>query len=290
METVIGIFSSRERAEEAVGALLKERVPEEAIVFLSRSESEAKTVGRQLGASLGGFMGLATGASAGVAAATLLIPGVGPVFALGFGAAALLGLAGAGTGAAVGGKIADSETTLRPTPDEKASEDVAFFRDVLKAGRSLIVVRTESAETATAACNILDRLGMGLRGHIPVKTQVSGRILDDISVVEVSGRITIGEGSVAVRDKISEALEKGIKKILLDLHGVGYVDSSGLGELVRTYTTVRSHGGQMKLLNPRQRVKDLLQMTRLSTVFDVQADEASAMQSFGRRASSREAS
>jgi anti-sigma B factor antagonist len=290
METVIGIFSSRERAEEAVGTLLKERVPEEAIVFLSRSESEAKTVGRQLGASLGGFMGLATGASAGVAAATLLIPGVGPVFALGFGAAALLGLAGAGTGAAVGGKIADSEKTLRPTPDEKASEDVAFFRDVLKAGRSLIVVRTESAETATAACNILDRLGMGLRGHIPVKTQVSGRLLDDVSVVEVSGRITIGEGSVAVRDKISEALEKGIKKILLDLHGVGYVDSSGLGELVRTYTTVRSHGGQMKLLNPSQRVKDLLQMTRLSTVFDVQADEASAMQSFGRRVSSQEAS
>jgi anti-sigma B factor antagonist len=202
----------------------------------------------------------------------------------------LLGLAGAGTGAAVGGKIADSEKTLRPTPDEKASEDVAFFRDVLKAGRSLIVVRTESAETATAACNILDRLGMGLRGHIPVKTQVSGRLLDDVSVVEVSGRITIGEGSVAVRDKISEALEKGIKKILLDLHGVGYVDSSGLGELVRTYTTVRSHGGQMKLLNPSQRVKDLLQMTRLSTVFDVQADEASAMQSFGRRVSSQEAS
>jgi anti-sigma B factor antagonist len=283
METVIGVFSSRERAEEAVGTLLKQHVPEDAIVFLSRSESEAKTVGRQLGASLGGFMGLATGASAGVAAATLLIPGVGPVFALGFGAAALLGLAGAGTGAAVGGKIADADKTLKPTPDDKAAEDVAFFRDVLKAGRSLIVVRTDSPETANTACNILDRLGMGLRGHVPVKTQVSSREKDDVSIVEVSGRITIGDGSVAIRDRINEALEKGRTKILLDLHGVGYVDSSGLGELVRTYTSVRSHGGQLKLLNPSQRVKDLLNMTRLSAVFDVQADEASALQSFGAR-------
>ncbi|HEY1528591.1 MAG TPA: STAS domain-containing protein [Candidatus Angelobacter sp.] len=283
METVIGVFSSRERAEEAVGALLKQHVPEDAIVFLSRSESEAKTVGKQLGASLGGFMGLATGASAGVAAATLLIPGIGPVFALGFGAAALLGLAGAGTGAAVGGKIADSDKALKPTPDAKAAEDVAFFHEVLKAGRSLIVVRTDSAETATNACSILDRLGMGLRGQVPVKTQVSGREVDDVSVIEVSGRITIGDGSVAVRERISQALEKGIKKILLDLHGVGYVDSSGLGELVRTYTSVRGQGGQMKLVNPSQRVKDLLQMTRLSAVFDIQSDEASALQSFGAR-------
>jgi anti-sigma B factor antagonist len=283
METVIGVFSSRERAEEAVGSLLKQHVPEDAIVFLTRSESEAKTVGKQLGASLGGFMGLATGASAGAAAATLLIPGVGPVFALGFGAAALLGLAGAGTGAAVGGKIADSDKAVKPTPDSKAAEDVAFFQEVLKAGRSLIVVRTDSAETATPACNILDRLGMGLRGHAPVKTRVSGHEVDDVSVIEVSGRITIREGSVAVRDRISEALEKGIKKILLDLHGVGYVDSSGLGELVRTYTSVRGQGGQMKLVNPSQRVKDLLQMTRLSAVFDVQADEASALQFFGAR-------
>jgi anti-sigma B factor antagonist len=230
-------------------------------------------------------MGMATGASAGAAAA-LLIPGVGPVFALGFGAAALFGLAGAGTGAAVGGKIGDASPGIKPTSDEKASEDVGFFKDVLQSGRSLIVVRTDAAGTATVACNILDRLGMGLRGHAPIKAQVSSRVVEDVSIIEVTGRVTIGDGSAALRDKINESLQGGRKNILLDLHGVGYVDSSGLGELVRTYTSVRSHGGQMKLLNPSQRVKDLLQMTRLSSVFDVQADEASALHSFGSRAGS----
>jgi len=286
METVVGVFSSRECAEEAVTQLLKEKVPQESIVFLSKSESDAKTVGRQLGASVGGLMGMATGASAGVAAATLLIPGVGPVLALGFGAAALLGLAGAGTGAAVGGKIGDASTSVRPTPDEEASEDLAFFRVVLQSGRSLFVVRTNLPGIATVACNILDRLGMGLRGHVPVKAQISGRVVEDVAIIEVTGRVTIGNASTALRDKINDSLDKGSKKILLDLHGVGYADSSGLGELVRTYTSVRGHGGQMKLLNPSQRVKDLLQMTKLSAVFDIQADEASAVHSFGTRAAS----
>ena len=88
METAIGVFSSRERAEEAVRELLEKKVPEESIVYLTRSELEAKSVGKQFGAYVGGFMGGAVGMTAGVAAATLLLPGVGPVFALGFGAAA----------------------------------------------------------------------------------------------------------------------------------------------------------------------------------------------------------
>jgi anti-sigma B factor antagonist len=279
METVIGVFSSRERAEEAVTELLAQKVPEESIVFLSRSESEAKVVGKQLGASVGGFMGMATGASAGVAVATLLIPGIGPVFALGFGAAALLGLAGAGTGAAVGASI--SETNVKTTPDEKAPEDVAFFRDVLKEGRSLIMVRAESAETATVACNILDRTGLGMRGHAPVQTRISTRSVADVSIVDLSGRVTIGEGSVLLRDKIHELLNQGVRKILLNVHEVGYVDSSGIGTIVKVYTTVRSQGGHLKLLNPSKRLKDLLDMTKLSAVFEILPDEATAIHSFG---------
>ncbi len=287
METVIGVFSSRERAEEAVGELLKSKVPEQAIVFLTGSESEAKTVAKELGATIGGFMGMATGASAGVAVASLLLPGVGTVFALGFGAAALLGLAGAGTGASVGKTLAESGGKAKPTPDEKAPEDVVFFRDVLKEGRSLIVVRSDSGDTATVACNILDRLGLGMRGHVPVKTQVATRTTADMSTVDVSGRITIGEGSVLLRDTVRQLLDQGARKLLLNLHEVGYIDSSGMGELVRTYTSVRGQGGQMKLVNPSKRVSDLLRMTRLSAVFDIQADEASAIHSFGQQTSSQ---
>jgi anti-sigma B factor antagonist len=287
METVIGVFSSRERAEEAVGELLEAKVPEQAIVFLTRSETEARTIGKELGATIGGFMGMATGASAGVAAASLLLPGVGPVFALGFGAAALLGLAGASTGAAVGKGLAESNDKPKPTPDERSPGDAAFFREVLQRGRSLIVVRTASPEVATVACIILDRLGLGMRGHVPVTTQVSTRTVADVSVLDVSGRITIGEGSSGLREAVHALLEQGARKILLNLHEVGYIDSSGIGELVRTYTSIRSHGGQVRLVSPSKRVSDLLQMTKLSAVFEIEADEASGIQAFVDRIPSR---
>ena len=106
METAIGVFSTRDRAEEAVKELLAQKVPQEAIVFLTRSETEATAAGKEAGATVGGFMGFATGMSAGVGAALLLaVPGIGQVFALGFGAAALLGLAGAGAGSAIGKSV-----------------------------------------------------------------------------------------------------------------------------------------------------------------------------------------
>ncbi len=280
METTIGVFSSRDRAEEAVRELLEQKVPQESIVFLTRSETEAKNVGKGLGATVGGFMGAAGGMSAGVVAATLLVPGLGPVFALGFGAAALLGLAGAGAGSAIGGVAGGDSASPVPISNEKSSDDAAFFREVLKEGRSLIVVRTESRATATAACEILDRLGLGIHGHTPLKMQTTIRQVAGITIVDVSGRITLGEGNVMLRDTVRELVDKGSNKILLNLHEVGYVDSSGLGELVKSYTTVRNQGGQMKLVNPSKRLHDLLQMTKLSAVFDIQADEASAIQSF----------
>ena len=98
METAIGVFASRDHAEEAVKELRERGVPEESIVFLTRSENEAKSIAKELGSFVGGFVGGAAGMTTGVVAATLLLPGIGTVFALGFGAAALLGLAGAGAG------------------------------------------------------------------------------------------------------------------------------------------------------------------------------------------------
>jgi len=280
METAIGVFSSRERAEAAVRELLGSRVPEEAIVFLTRSEPEGVTHGKQAGATVGGFVGMATGMSAGVAAATLMLTGIGTVFALGFGAAALLGLAGAGTGAAVGKAITEGGESPQPTPDEKCSEDVLFFREVLKEGRSLVIVRTDSKETAGSACAILDRLGLSIEGKTPVRMRTDARQVEDVTIVDVSGRITVGEGNVMLREIVRQLVEAGHKKIAMNLHDVGYVDSSGLGELVKAYTTVRNQGGELKLVNPSKRVQDLLQMTKLSAVFSIEADEASAIQSF----------
>jgi anti-sigma B factor antagonist len=280
METAIGVFASRDRAEEAVKEL-KQHVPEDSIVFLTRSETEAKTVGKELGTFVGGFAGGAAGMSAGVVAATLLVPGLGAVFALGFGAAALLGLAGAGTGAALGKAVAHDAQAPQPTPDEKCSEDAAFFREVLKEGRSLIVVRAESKELATSACGVLDRLGLGMQNRTPVKMQTTTRHIGDIAVLDISGRITLGEGNVMLREIVRELAEKGNKKIVLNLGEVQYIDSSGVGELVKTHTTVRNRGGQFRLVNLNKRVNDLLQMTRLSAVFDIERDEASAIRSLG---------
>ncbi|MFY9744233.1 MAG: STAS domain-containing protein [Candidatus Sulfotelmatobacter sp.] len=276
METAIGVFSSRDRAEEAVRALRQSGVPEESIVFLTRSETEAKAVAKEFGASVGGFMGGAAGMTAGVVAASLLLPGIGTVFALGFGAAALLGAAGAGAGTAVAASAARSDT--QPTAEDKCTEDVAFFREVLKEGRSLIVVRTESQADAAAACAILDQLGLSMEGRLtPAKMQTSSRQVGDFIVLTVSGRITLGDGNVMLREIVGELADKGHKHIVLNLADVNYIDSSGLGELVKAHTTVRNKGGELKLASVNKRVNDLLQLTRLSAVFDIHSDEASAL-------------
>jgi len=279
MDTAVGVFSSRDRAEEAVKELLQHGVPENSIVFLTRSESEAKSIGKEFGTFVGGFTGGAAGMTAGVVAATLLLPGVGTVFALGFGAAALLGLAGAGAGASLGSGVAHADETAS-TPEEKCSEDAAFFREVLKEGRSLIVVRAESPEVAKAACDILDRSGLGMQGKTPVKMATKIRQIEDVIVLEVSGRITLGEGNVMLREIVRDLADKGTKRVVLNLSEVNYIDSSGMGELVKTHTTIQNKGGQLKLASLNKRVHDLLEMTRLSAVFDVHKDEASAIKSF----------
>jgi len=113
-----------------------------------------------------------------------------------------------------------------------------------------------------------------------VSVKLNSRQVGDVSVVDVAGRITLGEGSSALRDLMREMVGKGQKKILLNLGEVSYIDSSGIGELVSGFTTVTNSGGQLKLLNLNKRVKDLLQITKLYTVFDVHEDEAGAIRSF----------
>jgi anti-sigma B factor antagonist len=113
-----------------------------------------------------------------------------------------------------------------------------------------------------------------------VSVKLNTRQVGDVSVVDVAGRITLGEGSSALRDLLREMVGKGEKKILLNLGDVSYIDSSGIGELVSGFTTVTNSGGQLKLLNLNKRVKDLLQITKLYTVFDVHEDEAGAVRSF----------
>jgi anti-sigma B factor antagonist len=106
------------------------------------------------------------------------------------------------------------------------------------------------------------------------------RQVNGVSIVDLSGRITLGEGSVLLRDTVRDLIAKGQKKILLNLGDVTYIDSSGIGELVSAFTTVRNHGGELKLLNLTKKVHDLLQITKLYTVFDVKDDEAAAVGSF----------
>ena len=106
---------------------------------------------------------------------------------------------------------------------------------------------------------------------------VNPRRLDDVVILDLSGRITIGEGTLILRDLIQKLLKGGDRKFLLNLADVDYIDSSGLGELVSSFTTVRNHEGQLKLLNLTRRVQDLLQITKLLTVFEAFNSEAEAL-------------
>ena len=109
---------------------------------------------------------------------------------------------------------------------------------------------------------------------------IASREVDGVTVLDLSGRITLGEGSVQLRDAIRGLISKGQKNILLNLADVNYIDSSGLGELVSAFTTAKNQQADVKLLNLTKKVHDLLQLTKLYTVFDIKDDEASAIASF----------
>jgi anti-sigma B factor antagonist len=112
--------------------------------------------------------------------------------------------------------------------------------------------------------------------------KVSTRQVDGITILDLSGRITLGEGSITLRDAIRDLVAKGDKKILLNLGDVSYIDSSGIGELVSAFTSVKNAGGELKLLNLTKKVQDLLQITKLYTVFDIYDDETHAVGAFSR--------
>ena len=107
------------------------------------------------------------------------------------------------------------------------------------------------------------------------------RQVEGVVVVDLSGQIKLGEGSSVLRDTVKDLLSKGHKNILLNLGNVSYIDSSGIGELVAAFTSVRNQGGELKLLNLTRKINDLLQITKLYTVFDVRDDEAEAVGAFG---------
>jgi anti-sigma B factor antagonist len=106
------------------------------------------------------------------------------------------------------------------------------------------------------------------------------RQVGEISVVDFSGKITLGEGSAILRRMVKELVDQGHSKIILNLEDVDYIDSSGIGELVVAHSALEAAKGELKLLNLTRRVKDIVQITRLFTIFDVQTDEASALRSF----------
>jgi anti-sigma B factor antagonist len=117
-----------------------------------------------------------------------------------------------------------------------------------------------------------ERLAMSFKAAI--------REVGDVTVIDMDGRITLGEGSSLLRDLIHQSLSKGRKKIIMNLAGIVYIDSTGLGELVSGYRLIKSEGGELKLLNLNKKVTDLLQITKLYTVFDIHNQEAQAVASF----------
>lgn len=113
-----------------------------------------------------------------------------------------------------------------------------------------------------------------------MSVKLTTRQVGDVTVIDAAGRITLGEGASTFRDTVRDLAGSGHKKMLLNLAEVSYIDSSGIGELVSGFTTIANQGGGLKLLNLTKRVKDLLQITKLYTVFEVFEDEATAVRSF----------
>ena len=110
--------------------------------------------------------------------------------------------------------------------------------------------------------------------------QIDERVVDDVTILDLKGKMTLGEGDELLKDKINSLASQGHKKLVLNLEGVPYIDSAGLGEIVRTYTSISRQGGKLKLLNVSKRIYDLLVITKLVTIFDSYEDEQEAVRSF----------
>ena len=203
METLIGVFASRERAEEAVKELLDKHVPKE-VVF--------------------------------------------PLLELG--------------------------------PSERSSEESKFSGEAWAERPSLILVQTDQQEIARLAAEILDRMGISAQWRTSGEIKFASRQVGGIAIVDAHGVIAVGVGNMMLRDIVTSLLKEGNKKLLLNLRDVEYIDSAGLGELVKTHITLERQGGQLKIVNLNQKVQDLFNLTSLHKVFDVRENEANAIESF----------
>jgi anti-sigma B factor antagonist len=142
-------------------------------------------------------------------------------------------------------------------------------------------IQTLDSKPAARCENLKSKIANPLKEIAAMaELNISERQAGDVTVLDMDGKITIGEGSVALRSAVRRLLEEGKKKILLNLARVGYIDSSGIGELVSSYTAINKDGGQLKLLNLTQKLQDLLTITKLLTVFDVYDTEPEALTSF----------
>jgi anti-sigma B factor antagonist len=139
---------------------------------------------------------------------------------------------------------------------------------------------TPDLQNVNPKSKIQDLKSFGGEFYAMAELDIKERQAGDVTVLDMDGKITIGEGSVALRSAVRRLLEEGKKKILLNLAGVGYIDSSGIGELVSSYTAINKEQGQLKLLNLTQKLQDLLAITKLLTVFDVYENETEALNSY----------
>jgi anti-sigma B factor antagonist len=278
METAIGVYASRDRAEQALKDLIAKNVPADAIVFLTRSESDAANFAKEVGGFAGGFLGGTVGMAAGAAAIALaLVPGVGQVYALGVGATALFGYLGVRSGSAAAKAIAHDDAVPEPTAPYQ-SEDAATLVEVLKQGRSVIVVRTESQQVAAAATSVLDSSAPAAPSAPARKLRMNTRDIEGIAIIDVIGRVTLGEGNTMLRQVVTTLVDQGNNRIILNCVELDHLDSSGIGELVRTHTSVRKTGGRFSLANLPKKIHDLLTGTSLHKVLEIHKDEPAAIE------------
>jgi anti-sigma B factor antagonist len=271
MKTAVGVFSNLDRAEQAIRMLLKSRVPPERISFLTRSEPEANRVGKHLQSE--SVLPLNTGTPAHFS--VLSVSGIGPVLLQGPDVADIFDPSVRANLAASVPAANDPWQTAGSTGNE---DDAAFFRRMLNEGCSVIVVRSDSNQVAMAACEVLDKLSLGIEKHASGKSGVTVRQIPGAAIATFFGKLALDEGCKLLRETVHALLDAGQSRIWLNLERLDYLDSAGLGELVRTHVAVRGRGGQLTLVNPSPNVRRLLHLTKVDQVFDIAPDELTALQ------------
>jgi anti-sigma B factor antagonist len=152
--------------------------------------------------------------------------------------------------------------------------------EVLKSGRSLVLVQSEFHDVAEAATAILDRHSLGKQVPSASRTHSATREAGGVTIIDFHGRIAFGDGNTRLRETIASLSAAGVNKVLLNLEQVDFVDSSGIGEIVKGHMAMRKQGGHLKLACLSNTVSNLLQTTSLNKLFEIYPDEGSALKSF----------